>query len=253
MSARDGDPKISRRMSEQEAHARSELVARLRDAPIPEGELLANLPLFLNRQTLSRLLFLHDLYRRVLPVHGVIMEFGVRWGRDLALFESFRGIYEPYNYSRRIIGFDTFSGFPPASAHDNDEVATAGAYGVSEDYAAFLDGVLKCHELESPMAHIDKYELVSGDATTSVQAYLERHPETVVALAYFDFDLYEPTKAALEAIGPYLTKGSIIGFDELGSPAFPGETVALREVLGLDRFRIERFPFHSFPSFLVVE
>ena len=31
------------------------------------------------------------------------MEFGVRWGQNLALFESFRGIYEPYNYSVELL------------------------------------------------------------------------------------------------------------------------------------------------------
>ena len=36
---------------------------------------------------------------------GVIVEFGVWLGHDLALFESLRGVYEPYNYTRRIIGF----------------------------------------------------------------------------------------------------------------------------------------------------
>lgn len=42
------------------------------------------------------------------------MEFGVRWGQNLALFESFRGIYEPYNYNRKIVGFDelNYNKFP---------------------------------------------------------------------------------------------------------------------------------------------
>jgi hypothetical protein len=46
------------------------------------------------------------------------MEFGVRWGQNMALFTSFRNIYEPYNVSRKIIGFDTFAGFPSISEQD---------------------------------------------------------------------------------------------------------------------------------------
>jgi len=76
-----------------------------------------------------------DLYRRALDVHGVVMEFGVRWGSNLALFQSLRGIYEPYNYTRKIIGFDTFAGFPSVSEQDGDDAVIApGAYGVSEGY-----------------------------------------------------------------------------------------------------------------------
>ena len=37
------------------------------------------------------------------------MEFGVQYGLSLSYFKL-RAIYEPYNYSREIIGFDTFKG-----------------------------------------------------------------------------------------------------------------------------------------------
>ena len=57
----------------------------------------------------------------------------------------------------------------------------------------------------------------------------------------------------LETIRPYLTRGSVIGFDELCLPVFPGETVAVREVLGLDRHRIVRSARDSTPSYVVVD
>jgi hypothetical protein len=37
-----------------------------------------------------------------------------------------------------------------------------------------------------------------------------------------------------------LTKGAIVGFDELNYPAFPGETLAFNEVMGINKFRIRR-------------
>ena len=43
---------------------------------------------------------------------GSIIQFGVRWGRELALFEMLRTIFEPFNHSRSIYGFDTFTGYP---------------------------------------------------------------------------------------------------------------------------------------------
>ena len=74
-----------------------------------------------------------------------------------------------------------------------------------------------------------------------------------MALAYFDFDIYTPTRACLEAILPHLTKGSVLAFDELNTPEFPGETLAVREVLGLSRHAIRRDRNNPLTSYLVIE
>jgi hypothetical protein len=240
--------------SKQELTMRGAFYETYRACPIPANELLSQLGLFLNRQSLSRILFMHDLYTRIIPVHGVVMEFGVRWGQNLALFSSFRGMYEPYNYNRKIIGFDTFAGFPSVAPEDGaDPIASVGAYGVTNGYENYLETVLEYHERESPLSHIRKHELIKGDAAATLEKYLGDHPETIIALAYFDFDLYAPTKRCLELIKDHLTKGSVIGFDELNWPAFPGETVALQEVFGLSRHAIRRSPLNPSPSYLVVD
>ena len=238
--------------SDGEKDLRTQFGDHFRQSPIPASELLQNLGLYMNRQALSRVLYMHELYKQIIDVHGVVMEFGVRWGQNMALYESFRGMYEPYNYSRKIIGFDTFGGFPSTDAKDGDKVKP-GDYGVTADYETYLTQVLDYHESESPLGHLKKYELVKGDATLTIHRYLAQHPETMVALAYFDFDIYEPTKACLEAILPRLTKGSVLAFDELNCAPFPGETLAVMEVLGLSRYRIRRTPLNPLCSYLVVE
>lgn len=254
MKVHENDIRVKSNSSEKEIDFRKEFFKQFKDCPIPEDELLGNLGLFLNRQTLSRILFFHDLYQKIININGVIMEFGVRWGQNLALFESFRGMYEPYNYSRKIIGFDTFSGFPSVQIKDgNSEIITKGAYSVTDGYDEYLEKILNYHELESPVSHIKKYELVKGDAVSSIEKYLNEYPETIIALAYFDFDIYEPTKKCLEAIKEHLTKGSIIGFDELNWHDFPGETLALKEVLGLSKYKIMRTPLNPSPSYMVFE
>ena len=127
---------------------RENFAQTLRESPIPNTELLNNLGLYLNRQTFSRLLFFTELYQQIIPVHGVAMEFGVRWGQNLALMHALRGIYEPFNYNRKIIGFDTFGGFPSVDAKDGDRVK-AGDYGVTENYQAHLTEILALHEAAS--------------------------------------------------------------------------------------------------------
>ncbi len=235
-----------------EAERKLNLAQRLRQSRVPDQELLDNLGLYLTRQTLSRINFMQKLYAMIVPVHGVIMEFGVRWGQNMALFTSLRGIHEPFNYNRRIIGFDTFEGFPSVAAEDGGRVQ-AGDYAVVDGWMQELDTLLDIHTQGSPIPHKKKHELVAGDATQSLPAYLAQHPETVIALAYFDFDLYKPTRDCLQAILPYLTKGSVLAFDELNTPEFPGETIAVREVLGLSRHAIRRDPANPLTSYLVIE
>jgi hypothetical protein len=207
--------------------------------------------LFFNKTETARLLYLHEIYCKILNVHGVIMEFGVRWGQNLALFETFRGIHEPFNRNRKIIGFDTFDGFPYVS--EKDGAATPGGYSVTPNYEKYLEALLSNREREGTLAHVKKFELVKGDAAVTVRDYLERHPQTIISLAYFDLDIYPPTKAVLEAIRPYLTRGSIVALDELGIETFPGETVALREVFGLDKIRLVHSPFSSNRSYFIYE
>lgn len=248
----NGKIKVLGGSTQEQVINRAEFYQMFKQSPLPDGELLSNLGLYLNRQTLSRILYMHELYQKVINIHGVIMEFGVRWGQNLALFESFRGIYEPYNYNRKIVGFDTFAGFPEVDVKDGALVA-GGDYGVTDNYEAYLEQVLQYHESESPIPHKKKFELVKGDACCTIEDYLHRHPETIVAMAYFDFDIYLPTQKCLLAIRDRLTRGSVLAFDELNCQEFPGETLAVKEVLGLDRYAIRRSPLNPLCSYIVIE
>lgn len=234
-----------------------ERLARLADQfPAGDREALHQSPLFLLPHVVRRLLFLDAMYRQILPVHGVIMELGVRFGRDLAMFDALRTVHEPLNYGRKIIGFDTFTGFPSVHEQDGDyALVEVGGLHTGDDYDDYLRAVLAEREQMAPYEHMRKFEIVKGDATVTVPEYLERNPHTIVALAYFDFDIYEPTRDCLKALRPHLTKGSILAFDELNCPDFPGETTAVREVLGLDTYAIRRLPGigPGMPSYLVID
>jgi hypothetical protein len=223
-------------------------------SPIVQDEALNNLGLFINRQNLSRIIFMHDMYQKILDVNGIVMEFGVRWGQNLSLFQNFRGMYEPFNHTRKIVGFDTFNGFPSVDKKDgSSNVATVGSYSVTDKYEEYLSQILNYHEKESPISHLKKYELVKGDASETLEQYLHQHPETIIAMAYFDFDIYEPTKRCLELIKGRLGKGSVIGFDELNFSEFPGETIAFDEVLGISNYKIVRSPITPLPSYIIIE
>jgi hypothetical protein len=239
--------------SQSEKDLQLRFVEMLKRAPLPEDELLANLGLFLSSKSLSRILFFHEIYRKILGTHGVVMEFGVRWGQTLSLLSALRGIFEPFNRHRKIIGFDTFAGFKGMSEKDGKLCKTVdGSFSVSDNYEQYLADVLALQEALNPMSHLKRFELVQGDAMETIPAYLERHPETLVSLAIFDFDIYQPTKAALKAIKPHLFKGSVLVFDELADDIFPGETIALREVFNLADLKVERMPMTARVSYVVL-
>lgn len=231
-----------------------EFVDCLKSAPIPDDELLPNLGLFLTSKNLSRLLFFYEIYKKIINHHGIIVEFGVRWGQTLSTMAALRGIFEPFNRHRKIVGFDTFEGFIGTSVQDGDKCnCKDGSFSVSPQYEKYLDNILRMQEHLNPIGHLRKYELVKGNAMETVPAYLKKHPETIISIAVFDFDIYAPTKAALEAIKPHLSRGSILVFDELCDDIFPGETIALMESFGIKNLKINRYPMTSRISYVEIE
>ena len=240
--------------SSSEKNAQARFMELLKSSPIPDDELLANLGVYITSKNLSRLLFYYEIYQKILHTHGVIIEFGVRWGQTLSLMSALRGIFEPFNRHRKIVGFDTFAGFSGMCEKDGRKCKCSdGSFGVTPDYDSYLDGLMSLQEELNPMSHIKRYELVKGDALETIPEYFERHPETIISLAIFDFDIYTPTRKALEAVRPRLFKGSVLVFDELCDDIFPGETLALIETLGITGLRIQRYPMTARISYVVVE
>lgn len=233
---------------------RSQFVQTFKRCPIPDDELLSNLGLFISSRNLSRILFMDFLVRQIRETQGIIMEIGVRWGQNMALFNTLRAIYEPFNRHRKVVGFDTFQGLQGITEADgNAEWMKSGSLAVTPGYESYLEEVLEFHEKENPGSQFKKFDIRKGDAAVELKRYLTEHPETVVALAFFDLDLYAPTRDCLLMIQDHVTKGSILAFDGLNEPEAPGETLALAEVVGLGRHSIRRFPWASRVSYIVIE
>jgi hypothetical protein len=238
-------PVSQTKASPKTASNRQMMLDLFKASPIPPDELMVNLGLFMRSGALARILFLNEVYQQITHIPGIVCEFGVWWGQSLAVFENLRAAYEPYNHTRKIVGFDTFQGYVGIGKNDKgSNIISEGVYKTPDGYEHFLDKLLTCHEDENVMSHIRKHELVKGDATKTAAKYFgEDHREQLVALAFFDMALYEPTKACLEAIKAKLVKGSIVAFDELNNAEYPGETIAATEVLGLTEFEVRRSRF----------
>ena len=240
--------------SESEEHVRLKMLDLLKNCPIPEDQLLSNIGLFLDSKNLSRILFLDEIYKKIVDTQGVVMEFGTRWGQNSAVFAALRSIYEPFNRHRKIVLFDTFEGFPDISSYDGDsDLMTVGQLSTGENYEKYLSAVMQAQEGTNPLNHIKKFSICKGEAGEELEKYFTDHPETIVSLAYFDFDLDSPTKRCLELIKNRIVKGSLIGFDELNDQDSPGETIALMETFGLQNITLKRYRYASRVSYFVVE
>jgi hypothetical protein len=204
----------------------------------------------LKRQSLSRIIYYESLYQKIIEIPGVICEFGVQWGATMAQLINLRGMYEPFNHSRKIYGFDTFEGFNTLDEKDGEHSAP-GDYSTYTGYEVLLNEILEIHESFSPLPHIQKFELIKGDASATINSWLEDNPHAIISMAIFDMDVYKPTKDVLEKILPRLTRGSLLVFDELNCQYFPGETRALDEVLGIGKLALKRFPHEAYCSWAV--
>jgi len=221
---------------------------------------LANFPKYIRRQTMARFLVQHELFKRQLNIKGSIVECGVHHGGGVMSWAKLSTTLEPYNYHRKIIGFDTFEGFP--SVHDLDLKRPEETSGVdlppvcvgslNEDYdvIAEMNQVISDYDENRFINHIPKIELVKGDANLTIPQYIEDNQHLLVSLLYLDFDIYEPTVTALKHLLPRMPKGAILAFDEVNNKYWPGETMAMLESLNLQNHRLESFEFEPNISFI---
>jgi hypothetical protein len=241
------------RATEAEKEAAQALTAELKSSPIPDEELIDSLLLYCDRKCLGRFLFMLDMYKKIVNCHGVLMEFGCRWGQNLVIFSHLRSLFEPYNLSRRLVGFDTFSGFPSVDEKDGKHpVVIPGNYSTTPSFEERLQKIMESHQALSAIPNVPKFELVKGDVEQTLNAYLDRHPETIVALAYFDMDIYKPTKTCLEKIVKRMPRGAVVGFDELNCAPYPGETLAFDEELGIRNHELHRSPYSTYTSYVIL-
>ena len=255
MKIDDPDPYRDLRMStESERFFRRSLEDYFASSPGANVVKLQNFAKFVPRQSLTRFLSRYELFKMVLRTQGSIIECGVLQGGGLMSFAQLSAIFEPVNWQRQIIGFDTFDGFRDLSEKDRGESSSASLRegGLAADSLGDLEACIRIFDANRTLSHIPKCQLVKGDVRQTIPAFVERNPHTVVSLLYLDLDVYEPTKVALEHFLPRMPKGAVLAFDELNAPNWPGETAAVIETIGLANLRIERFEFDSLLSYAVL-
>lgn len=219
---------------------------------------LENFSRFVPRQNLALFLAKNALFERIATVHGSIVECGVFMGGGLFTWAQLSAIHEPVNHNRKIIGFDSFEGFPSIGERDqasteSSELSYKTTGGYRFDGEEELHDGIRLFDRNRTIGHVPKVELVKGDACQTIPLFVEANPHLVVSLLYLDFDLFEPTLAALREFVPRMPKGAIIAFDELNQAQWPGETMAVLSEIGLRNLAVRRFTYTPALSYAVLD
>ncbi len=240
--------------SEKERSYAARMDQCIAGSPFSNLERLQSFTLYTPRQDMTNFLVRYEIFKRVLEIQGSIVECGVLRGAGLMAWAHFSSIFEPTNHQRRVVGFDTFSGFPKLTKQDRaSESAEAYPGGLAVDSYDHLRHCVELFDMNRFIGHVPKIELVRGDAAKTIPQYLKENPQLIVRLLYLDFDVYEPTLTALKHFLPRMPKGAVIAFDELNLKDWSGESIAVLESLKLREYRIERCSFGSVISFAQIE
>jgi len=208
----------------------------------------------LNRISLSKILFYDEIIKRIINIPGVILELGVQWGALTSLLYNLTAIHEPYNFRRKIIGFDTFSGFPATSLSVRELNQGWKEHDLAGDTDAkqIAERCLDAHQVFSGMSHMTRHELVAGDVLGTLPSWFESNLSETVALCIFDMDLGIPTREALKQILRRSQKGTVLVFDEYSHPKFPDEGIVVREILDTMNLQPIKSPLLPYTSYIVL-
>ncbi|MCO6431181.1 MAG: class I SAM-dependent methyltransferase [Deltaproteobacteria bacterium] len=213
---------------------------------------LENFPKYIRRQKVTRYLALYELFKLSLPVKGSIIECGVNQGFGLMSWANFSAVLEPNNLTRRIYGFDTFTGFPHGVTKHRSKRYTPKKGDLAADSYDELTKLIEIYDDNRFLGHVDKVHLIKGDVRKTVPEFIEENGHLIVSLLFLDLDLYEPTKVCLQNFLPRMPRGAVLAFDELDNPIWPGETMALMEAVGVSNLELKRFEFDPYISYALV-
>ena len=194
----------------------------------------------------SRFMLLNDMISKVEGIEGSFVECGVAYGRSTSYMLLINYYYQ---LNRKILGFDSFDGYPLVSGEDlksrNGPSISAG------DLKVYLAETLRfIGEVGLPSAWVDAHlSLVKGDICQT--AFGTETGE--IAFLTLELDLFEGTKSALEAFLPRMSKGGIILFlNSMDDAAnFSGAREAVKAVLRERVSDLKKHPY-SGKHYLVV-
>lgn len=147
---------------------------------------------------------------------GDYLEFGVYNGTSLTcMYRELVGFEVPHV---RLFGFDSFQGFPPNAAHEDEGRWQPGRCHATLE---FTTDVLRAEGVD-----LGRVMLVPGWFSDTLNAAtIERHRITKASVIMIDCDLYSSTKEALNFCAPLIAEEALVLFDEWTITRLPASTM----------------------------
>ena len=214
-------------------------------------------PVYASRRSFLRQLAHYELFKITIDLPGHYADFGIYFGNSFFSWHKFLEAFLPTATHKKVVGFDTFSGFPDIASEDGQTSADVQKEAGGFSSASFLEefeALLSLHN-EDGVIPSNRGSFVIGDVTKTLPVYLERNPEIRFCLLNLDMDLYEPTYLILEQCWDRLVKGGVVVLDEYATSKWPGETRAWDDFVRKNNINtvLRRFSWTNAPSAYLVK
>jgi hypothetical protein len=212
-------------------------------------DILRHWPSHVLQRDIPRFLAHYELFKKVLNLPGCIFDLGVFKGSSFFTWIHLSNIFLAEDYTKKVIGFDSFQGLTDFSESDGKFVAKQGKCvgGYSSELKNIND--LKTFHENLNNNSSDRGHVIVGKIQETIPNFLKENPGVRISLLNLDLDLYEPTLEALKLLYPKVVNGGLVCLDEYGLIPWEGETNAVE-----DYFRevgkcpiITKFPFAPQP------
>jgi SAM-dependent methyltransferase len=210
-----------------------------------------------SRRSFIRQLAHYELFKLTMDLPGHYLDFGVYFGRSYFSWHKFLEVLTPTATHKKVIGFDTFSGFPGLTDEDGGEDASVQKKAGGLNAKSFLEEFRELLDLHNADAVIpsNRGHLVVGNIGETLPAWIAENPEVRFCLINIDVDIYEPTSAILAHCWDRLVPGGVLILDEYATSKWPGETRAWDEFAANQgvSLPVKRFPWANAPGGYVVK
>lgn len=198
---------------------------------------------------IQKLVTRYDLFKKTEHIPGDIIECGVFKGAGLFFWLKLIIIHN-LHYSKKIIGFDTFSSF--SSTFENYEKANIDKYVSDSNFKGTKIKDLKkiFNEMKLPT---ECMKLIKGDIVKSSIKYVNENKGSKISLLNLDLDTGLGTESALNNFYPMMSKGGVIILDEYAVKGW-GETEAVDNFLRDHKLKISSIKGTKSPSaYIIIE
>lgn len=206
----------------------------------PFEEIEQNFPAYVSRMLITRFLAYYELFKLIQNRPGWIVECGVYRGFSLFSLAKFLEIFCMGDKTRKVLGFDNFSGFTELHAEDGpeDKSVTRTKGGTNPgDYSEDFFKLLELNNQDAFAPWAERINVVQGDVQVTVPEYCKKYPGLRISMLHIDIDIYEPVSVCLEHLYPKVIPGGLVVFDEFAHKDWPGESKAVEDYFNTKKIK----------------